>query len=284
MAAPLGETLRRAEERLAAVSDSPRLDAEILLAHAAGLNRAGLLARLRDAVDCPGFETLLARRTAHEPVAYILGEKEFFSLPFHVAPPVLIPRPETEHLVETALERVTDAGSNAAPRLLDLCTGSGCVAVTLARQLPGCRMTATDIHPAALALAARNIARHGVAVSLRAGDLFAALPAEAEPFDGIVSNPPYVEEEDWEGLAADIRLHEDREALVSGGDGLDLIRRIISESRGHLRPGGLLALEIGERQYPAVEGLLRDAGYTGIRPTHDLAGIARVVSGRAMLV
>ena len=277
MAAPLGETLRRAEEALRAVSDSPRLDAEILLAHAAGLNRAGLLARLRDTADCPGFEGLLARRLAHEPVAYILGEKEFFSLPFHASPPVLIPRPETEHLVETALER-TKEGRSGAPRILDLCTGTGCVAVTLARNLPECRMTATDIHPAALALAARNSARHGVAVSLFAGDLFAALPENVEPFDGVVSNPPYVEEGDWAGLAEDIRLYEDRAALVAGGDGLDLIRRIVLDSRSHLRPGGWIALEIGERQYPSVETLLQDAGYTGIRPTHDLAGIPRVIS------
>lgn len=271
----VAELLTDAARRLAGVTETPRLDAEILLAHALGMRRAQVLARSRDSVEPRNFDALLARRLNAEPIAYITGEWEFFSLSFLVRPPVLVPRPETEHLVETALQYVGDK----AACVLDLCTGTGCVGIAIARNAPKTRLVATDIASEAVRLTEENAQRLGVALETRQGDLFAALRPGDGPFDVIVSNPPYVEEDDWPLLPPVIRLHEDPRAVLGGKDGLDVTRRIISDTPRHLKPGGLLAFEIGERQRDAVAALLEQTGFRDIAFANDLAGIPRVARG-----
>ncbi len=276
------ERLRIATRQLEPVTETPRLDAEILLAHALGLSRTQLLARLAECAEAPAFDALMARRLNHEPIAYILGEWEFFSLAFNVVPPLLVPRPETEHLVEAVLEF---AGTRRV-RILDLCTGTGCVAVALAHSLPSATVTAVDIHPVAIEIASENAVRHRVAdrVTFRRGDLFDALDEHDPSFDIACANPPYVEEGAWDALPPVIRLHEDPRALVAGQDGLDVVRRIVQRARDYLVPGGLLAFEIGESQAAAVADLLREAGYEAIASRRDLAGIERIAIARAPCV
>jgi release factor glutamine methyltransferase len=273
----LGNLLAEATRRLEAVTETPRLDTEILLAHALGYTRAQLLARLRETRDVSGFEALIERRLAYEPIAYILGEWEFFSLSFCCRTPVLVPRPETEHLVEVALEYLGKASGQ--PRVLDLCTGTGCVAISIAHTAPQAHITATDLSTDALALARENAARHGVPLDLFQGDLFSALPPDTPPFDLIVANPPYVEESDWPELSPVIRIHEDPQALLAGPDGLDFIRRIITDAPAWLKPGGLIALETGERQFETVHALFATAGFTNIAARNDLAAIPRIIYG-----
>ncbi|HOD52030.1 MAG TPA: peptide chain release factor N(5)-glutamine methyltransferase [Candidatus Hydrogenedentes bacterium] len=273
--ATVAERLSQAATQLAAVTDTPRLDAEILMAHAAGISRAVLLSRLQETFSgAPGFEASLERRLQYEPLAYIIGEWEFFSLDFLVQAPLLVPRPETEHVVEAVLERV--AAKSAA--VLELGTGTGCIAVSIAHAAPGVSVIATDIQPAALTVAQHNAERHGVTqrLALRQGDLFAALRPGDGPFDAICSNPPYIEESAWPGLDPVIRLHEDPGALLGGQDGLAVIRRLVAEASDWLMPGGLLAFEIGMGQYEHVRDLLQRNDYAGIRFVRDLAGIERV--------
>lgn len=272
----LAQRLEEAARALSDSTESPRLDAEYLLAHALDVTRGTLLARLHETREAPGFEALVERRRAHEPIAYILGDWEFFSLPLYMQSPMLIPRPETEHLVEAVLDYVGDRPATVA----DLCTGTGCVAVAVARNAPACRVVAADINPEAVALARRNAERNGVAerMAFAVGDLFDALEPGMAPLDAIGVNPPYVEEGAWPKLAPDIRLYEDPRALISGADGLDLIRRIVQGAPGWLKPRGLLALEIGMRQYEAVEAMLRRCGFTDIAFRRDLAGLVRIVT------
>ncbi len=274
-----GAALRDAAARLRDVTDSPRLDAELLLAHSLGISRSTLLSRLHIPAPLDGFEALLARRLNHEPVAYITGGRGFYNLDFITRPPVLIPRPETEHLVEAALAHLKQWRGERPPRILDLCTGSGCVAITLACEIPGAKVSATDIGQEALALADENNRLHKAKVRLLRGDLFDALPKDEPPFDVIVSNPPYVETGEWAGLTPDIRLYEDTRALLAGEDGLDLIRRIIPEALPRLSPGGLLALEMGEKHHLKVAELMTACGYKGVRHVKDLAGIPRIALG-----
>lgn len=275
----LAKRLAAAAERLAGISDTPRLDSEILLAHALGITRSALLARLRDSDDAPAFDLLVERRAKAEPIAYILGEWEFFSLLFTVRPPLLVPRPETEHLVEIVLARV---GARPA-RVLDLGTGTGCIAVSIAVNAPKTFVTATDIRPESIETAMENALRHGVRgrMAFRLGDLFAALEANDGPFDAICSNPPYVEESAWETLSPVIRLYEDRGAVCGGPAGLDITARIIRESRRYLRPGGLLALEMDDLQRDAITALFEESRYREITFTQDHAGLNRVASARA---
>ena len=273
----IAEVIADATERLKSVTETPHLDAEILLAHALKIPRARLLAQLREETDPKAFETLLERRIAAEPIAYILGEWEFYSLNFEIQPPVLVPRPETEHLVEVALERIGEQEL----RVLDIGTGSGCVTVAIAHNAKRCTVVATDINPAFLDLARRNAKRHGVTdqVAFREGDLFAALNPGDAPFDIICSNPPYVAQVDWENVSPTVRDYEDPRALLAGADGLDVIRSLIDQAQDFLAPGGLLALEIGFGQAGDVQDLLRDAGYEAIDFRQDLAAIDRIALG-----
>lgn len=273
--ATVREALAVTAERLAAVTDTPDLEANLLAGHAWGWNRTRLILERDSPCDVSVLEPLVRRRLAAEPVAYILGQWEFFSLEFDVEAPLLVPRPETEHLVEQALEFLGDE----AGRVLDLCTGTGCVAIALAANAPACDVWATDLNPVAVRVARQNARRNKVQVTISEGDLFAALPADGDRFHVIVANPPYVESSAWEGLAPDIRLYEDRAALLSGDDGLDCVRRIVAEAPRWLQPGGLLAMEIGERQGAAVIELLQDRGFHTVGLTRDLAGHERIVYG-----
>ena len=275
----VSQILTHAARQLEAVTETPRLDAEILLAHAAGISRTQLLTRLRDTVDAPNFTSFLNRRLMAEPIAYITGEWEFFSLPFKTRAPILVPRPETEHLVEAALEHAQARGLSAA-RVLDLCSGSGCVAVAIARNMPGSRVWAADIDHRACDLMRENALRQNVSLEVRQGNLFDALDASVTPvFDVIVANPPYVETGEWTSLSRTITEFEDARALLAGEDGLDVLRRIIGEAPQHLAPRGLLAVEMGEKHASAVSGMLQNAGFLNIRLRYDLGGIARIAQG-----
>lgn len=270
----VAESIAAATAQLAAVSDTPRLDSEILLAHSLGVSRAQLLARLKEANESTEFKTLLERRKTAEPIAYIVGEWEFYGLPILCRRPVLVPRPETEHLVEVVLEFI----GQAPARVLDLCTGTGCVGLAIAAHARGADVTLLDSSEDAVKLAAEN--RHRLEldrnVSILRGDLFTPIAQIAEPFDVICANPPYVETGAWSELSPVIRKHEDPNALLAGDDGLDVIRRIGAEAPNHLRPGGLLAFEIGEKQAGAVHGILGRHGFESIDFRDDLAGIQRI--------
>jgi release factor glutamine methyltransferase len=261
--------------------ESPRLCAEILLAHALGCERIRLYTR-HDEV--PGeaaltrFRTLVKQAAAGRPIAYLTGTKEFFSLPFEVCPDVLIPRPETEILVERTIDLARKSDDLHA--ILDLGTGSGCIAVTLARHLPGVRLDASDISEAALAVARRNAEHHAVAdrIEFRCGDLLAPWTG-APPFDVIVCNPPYVATT-GAPVAKNVRDFEPHVALFAGPEGLDVIRRVVKEAAAFLRPGGHLFMEIGFDQAAAVCGLLAQAGWHAIVTYRDGAGHERVVQAR----
>ena len=255
---------------------SARLDAELLAAHAFGMSRIELYAhfdRPLAAAELATYRDLVSRRLAGEPVAYLLGHKEFWSLDLLVDPRVLIPRPDSETLVEEALDRL--AGSGAGLRIADVGTGSGALALALAKERPEAQVFATDISPDALAVARANAERLRLAVSFLQGDLNQPLGGR---FDLIVANLPYIPSADIDGLAADV-LREPRLALDGGADGLALVRRLVAGAPDLLQPGGCLALEVGAGQASGVEELLREAGLGGVRSRRDLAGIERVVSG-----
>ncbi len=265
-------------------SDTPRLDAEILLAHCRQCPRIKLYTEydqpLSDAVRAQ-MKDLVKRRAAKEPVAYLVGFREFFSLPFRVTRDVLIPRPDTETLVVEALKLARAKGDAA---ILDLCTGSGCIAIAIAKNAPQAQVTAVDISPPALAVATENARTHAVAerVELLEGDLFAPLPPEAR-YDLIVSNPPYVRADELEQLAADVRDYEPRLALAGGIDGLDFVRRILREAPQWLQPEGTLLLEIDPQQFPATDALAAELGcYTAIAAFKDLSGKPRIWSGKLL--
>jgi release factor glutamine methyltransferase len=261
---------------------SARLDAELLLGEALGLDRIKLIVEAERPLaegELVRYRDLIKRRRASEPIAYILGRREFFALPMRVDRRVLIPRPDTEILVETALNATR--AEHLYGRMLDLCTGSGCVAIAFAKERPTWRVTAVDLSPDAASVARENVQRAGVVHNLAVleGDLFAALPAGAV-FELITANPPYIPSADIAGLDADVRDFEPRLALDGGADGLDITRRLVSEAMRYLSPGGRLALEGGFDQAPAVAQLLETAGFSEIARAKDLAGIERVVSGR----
>lgn len=265
-------------------SDSPRLDAEILLAHARGCRRIELYTRYADVLseaERAKMRDLVRRRANAEPVAYLVGFKEFYSLPFAVTPDVLIPRPETEMLVLETVEFAKAAGDRPV-RLLDLCTGSGCVGIAAAQGHPRVTVIATDVSPAALAVARANAQRNQAAerIEFFEGDLFAALPLDLR-FDVIAGNPPYVAEGEYETLAAEIRNHEPAGALLAGADGLDFLRRIADEAASHLNPGGLLLLELAPEQAETVAGWLRGT-FDDVAILKDLNGQARVVKARVV--
>lgn len=258
-----------------------RIESRSLLGHALGRDRTWLAAHGRDALgEAEGarFEALLARRLAGEPVAYLTGRREFFGLEFIVTPAVLIPRPETEILVEAALARLSP---DASPRVLDLGTGSACVAVALARHRPRAEVTGVDASEASLAVARENGNRILGPGRLRllAGDWFA--PVAGERFDLVIANPPYVAEGDPHLSRGDLRF-EPRPALVAGADGLDCIRRIIGAAPAHLAPGGWLLLEHGYDQADICRNLLRAAGLQEVISVRDLSDIERVSGARRL--
>jgi len=261
--------------RLKNVTDTPEFEAQLLAAHAWGMNRTELFLAADSPADGAALAPLIERRLKSEPIAYILGTWEFFSLDIAIQAPLLVPRPETEHLVEAALAHI---GSSPA-RVLDLCTGTGCVALAIAKNAKVAALCATDCHPVAVDIATANARSHGVPLQVFMGDLFAPVPPGAGPFDIIVSNPPYVPESAWEGLAPDIREFEDPGALLSGSDGLDCIRRIVAEAPDWLAHGGLLALETGEEQGNALRELLAERGFARITIEKDLAGHDRIATG-----
>jgi release factor glutamine methyltransferase len=257
-----------------------RLDAELLLRDAlGGWDRAAWLSRRDDAVP-DGIEArishLVRRREAREPIAYIRGVQAFYGRDFAVGPGVLIPRPETELLVDVGLAAVVGL---PAPAVLDIGTGSGCLAITFALECPGATVVATDISADALAIAAGNARRFaiGAAVTFVHAAGTAAAPG---PFDLVVSNPPYVPEGDRTGLQPEVRLHEPGTALFAGADGLEVLRVIASEVRRVLRPGGTFAVEIGRGQAAEATAIVRRAGFDDVRAIDDLQAIARVVVAR----
>ncbi len=276
----LVERVAEAARRLAGAGIDARdaaFDAEVLARWVLGWDRAAYLARWREPAP-PGFEepfeSLVARRRLREPVARITGRREFWGLDFEVAPAVLVPRPESELLVETALARLGDRA--ARWEIADVGTGSGCLAVALARELPRARVAATDICPDALEVARRNAARHGAAdrVAFRRADLLDGLPG---PFDLIVSNPPYVPDAVIDTLAPEVRRHEPAAALRGGPDGLDTVRRLVTATASRLRAGGWLVIEIGAGQSGEAADIGREAGMRTVAVHPDLQGIPRSV-------
>src|SRR5258706_1378205 len=244
---------------------SARLDAELLLAHALEMSREQLVVDQGMSLESgqlASFESLLRRRLEREPIAYILGSQEFWSLDFQVCRDVLIPRPETEKLIEVILAKIGTNASAKPLRIADLGTGSGAIAITLATEVPAAELAATDISTAALAIAKDNAATHQIArrIEFCCGDLFEALSDPRERFDVIVSNPPYIESTVIPTLAPEVRHWEPRVALDGGMDGLDFYRRIAAEADKFLAPGGLLALEIGAGLGRSVSSLFFSPG------------------------
>ena len=278
------EHLRLAAARLSAGPhpDRARRDAESLLLHLIGRNKAWLIAHGDENFDgglAPRFAELVERRFAGEPMQYIIGETEFYGLPFRVTPDVLIPRPETEHLVEKVLDL---AVGFEQPRIVDVGTGSGAIAISLASKLARAAITAIDLSPAAIAVASENAHRNGVAARIRflQGDLLA--PVAAEKFEIVVSNPPYVPATEHATLAAEVREYEPALALFAGEDGLSIYRRLIPQARSVLIPGGLLVFEIGFSQQEAVQALFAGSGFDGIEFLTDLQGIPRVACAQRL--
>ena len=264
--------------------DSARLTAELLLAHSLGIQRVKLymdLDRPLVADELSTFRALIQRRLAGEPTQYLMGHREFYGRRFAVDPRVLIPRPETELLVEAALRSVP---KDAPARLLDLCTGSGCIAVSMAAERPLAEVWATELSPAALEVARSNAESLGVAARVRflEGDLLGPIPPESR-FDVIVSNPPYIRTSELASLQREVQK-EPRVALDGGDDGLAIIRRIAETAQGFLRPGGRLALEIGDDQGDAVKTLLTRAGYHEVLIEKDYARLDRLALASAPLV
>ena len=291
-------------------AESPRLDAEVLLAHVRGCKRIELYTAFEQLASeelRTKFRELIKQRAAGKPVAYLVGHREFFSLPFTVTPDVLIPRPDTELLVVRTLDiakpkpqvndlpertETDEAPESPAPKpaqtppkpitIADVGAGSGILAVTLAKHLPGASVTMVDVSPAALAVAQKNADRNGVSDRIEAieSDLFAAVPAERK-FDLIVSNPPYITSEEMQQLAVDVGRYEPTLALDGGPQGTDVIERLIPQAAERLRPGGWLLMEISPTIAGRVEQLLEADPRLELKPTQkDLAGLARVVQAR----
>lgn len=271
----VGRALQEASGHLRAVSDVPRVEAEILMTHVLGTSRSTLLTHPERPLmedQLVSYRALVDDRTLGYPLPHLTGEVAFYGLDIEVTPEVMIPRPETETLVELALAHRPTA-------VIDVGTGSGCIAVALAKHLPGLAAYAIDISRPALAVARRNAERHGVddRIQFVVGDLLDRRPA---PVDLIVSNPPYVSADEWASLPSSIRHHEPRLALDGGPDGLEVIRRLLSQSQGLLEPGGAILIEIGANQGDDVRDIARThfprEGAT-IRVHADLAGRDRVL-------
>jgi release factor glutamine methyltransferase len=278
----LREWLRQSEARLQAGPHPERAqrDAETLLLHLIGRNRAWLLAHLDDefgGCKAIGYSQQIERRLVGEPIQYITGECEFYGLPFCVNRDVLIPRPETEHLVEKVLEL---AANFERPRIVDVGTGSGAIAVALAHKLTSAQVTATDISRAALSVAGGNAERNGVTERIRflEGDLLT--PVAGERFEFVVSNPPYVADIDRETLAVEVRDYEPELALFAGSNGLDVYERLAPLAFDAVVPGGFVLFEIGYGQGESIAELFAAAGFSEVQFVKDLQGIDRVIAGR----
>jgi release factor glutamine methyltransferase len=277
------------------------LAAELLLLHTLGKDRTWLYAHPDETIpeaDAERFYKLLARRAAGEPTQHLTGKQEFWGLDFEVTPDVLIPRPETEHVIEVALARLAVREIRAGRKqtltgdgleIIDVGTGSGCIAIALAKDLPGARIMATDISPGALAVARRNARRHAVAdrIQFRESNLLDSLASAkvstldtslVRSSDLIVSNPPYIGRNERETLEPEVRDHEPELALYGGEEGYELYAELIAQAAHHLAHGGLLVLELGHNSLPAVEPLLDLPNWTNVGVTKDLAGIDRVLA------
>jgi release factor glutamine methyltransferase len=293
---PLAELVAAGRQRLESAGidrETAQRDAVQLARRALGWTDVQWLTRSHETAPAgfpSSFDELIVRRSLHEPIAYIVGSREFYGREFLVSPAVLIPRPETELLVEEALRFIAQrveipamarapGAEPRAPAIVDIGTGSGCLAVTLALELPGVSIVATDISPAAIDVARANAARLGPAefIEFRVGDLTAVLH---ETFDLIVSNPPYVAGRDAGALPHEVVAYEPETALFAGSDGLCVIRSLIGAAPEHLVPGGALMVEIGLGQHDAVIALFEQAGFESVQARNDLQGIARVITGR----
>jgi release factor glutamine methyltransferase len=276
MSTSIGKAVLEGAQRLqnAAVAE-PRREAGSLLAHVIGRDRSFVIAHADDALTVEGhvaFRSLIERRAAGEPLQYITGHQEFFKLDFEVTPEVLIPRPETELIIETALELLPD---DPAPYFADIGTGSGCIAISLLHELPAARAIATDVSPAALRIARRNAERHGVAARLELleSDCFSALDPRGS-FSLIASNPPYISDDELKSVPREVS-HEPRAALTAGSDGLSVIRPLLRQARPFLRSGGYLVFEVGFGQSEAVERLIDQRIWTLLEIRADLQRIPR---------
>ena len=261
--------------------DSPRLDAEVLLGWATGKSRIDLIMEAKRELapaELAKFRDAVKRRRMREPVAYVRGHREFFGRTFRVDKRVLVPRPDTETLVEVALERTKHLSMYM--RALDLCTGSGCVAISLARERPTSFVVATDLSEDAIAVARDNALRLGAyKMAFFVGDLFAAVDPKSR-FDVITANPPYIPSAEIPKLDADIREFEPKLALDGGGDGLDIARRIVHEAPLHLAPNGILAIEIGYDEADRTRAIFAERGFVDIDTKRDYGKIERGISGR----
>jgi len=267
------------------------LAAELLLLHVAGRDRTWLYAHPEDELTAEQeerFLSLIARRAVGEPTQYLTGKQEFWGLEFEVTPDVLIPRPETEHVIEVALDRLAlreiRAGrkqtlSGYGLQIADIGTGSGCIAIALAKDLPGTKFIATDIAPAALSVARRNAERHNFAdrIEFVRANVLEGIAAETH-FDLIASNPPYIGRREGPTLQREVRDHEPEVALYGGEEGYELYAALVTQSAAHLLPGGIVVLELGHDSLPAVQPLFDTPDWTRVGVTNDLAGIPRVIA------
>jgi release factor glutamine methyltransferase len=267
------------------------LAAELLLLHVVGRDRTWLYAHPEDEISMEQeerFLSLIARRAAGEPTQYLTGKQEFWGLEFEVTPDVLIPRPETEHVIEVALDRLAlreiRAGrkqtlSGYGLQIADIGTGSGCIAIALAKDLPGTKFIATDIAPAALSVARRNAERHNFAdrIEFVRANVLEGIAAETH-FDLIASNPPYIGRREGPTLQREVRDHEPEVALYGGEEGYELYAALVTQSAAHLLPGGIVVLELGHDSLPAVQPLFDTPDWTRVGVTNDLAGIPRVIA------
>ena len=278
----IGSILKWAADDLQTRSSmSPRLDAEIMLSLVLGCDRIKLIVdskRPLEKDELAAYKALHIRRRKGEPVAYLRGDREFYSRNFIVDSRVLVPRPETELLVEHGMRRTSRV--SLAARVLDLCTGSGCVAITIKKERPSNTVLASDISSDALAVAAINAHRLGALVGLFRSDVYAAF--EGMRFDLITANPPYIPADEMSGLPVDVRDFEPSVALESGADGLEVTRRIVSGAPRMLAPGGVLAVEVVAGRAAEVVALLEEAGLGGIEINKDYGGHERIVSGQKL--
>jgi release factor glutamine methyltransferase len=279
--ATIAEALKEAGERLRAASvPNDLLDAQTLLAEALGKDRTYLIINFNQQLSegiLSAFRTMVDRRAAGEPLQYITGRQEFFGLDFEVTPDVLIPRPETELIVEEAI-RIVQLDEVVRPVIVDVGAGSGCIAVALARELAGARVIASDVSEAALRVARRNAARHGLGdrVDFIASDLLDAF-AEEEFADFILSNPPYVSEKEMPSLQREVRDWEPRAALTDSNDGLSLYRRLLKDAPSRLRPGGHLICEMGYTQSEMISNMIDSRAWGAPKLLDDLQGIPRTI-------